>query len=204
MHTHLLPRWLRVGRELLQRPFYWDRVQSALTLSLEEQASRPLCCLELVPGIDSRLSHLRAGRADHVAGARGRYICACDGLVSVACCERMGSWFGRSCPLSISGPQRHPASAAPASQPFSPHNTRTHTHTNTHECSVRIGDARPSLRPASASPLTPQEDFLQRLGSRDLAACCEERTAVHLLLRADSVNRARVDWRRLKASGPHE
>jgi hypothetical protein len=76
------PRWLRVGRELLQRPFYWDRVQAALALSLEEQ-----------------------------------------------------------------------------------------------------------------------EDFLVRLGARDLAADAEERTVAHLLLRADSVNRARVDWRRLKARG---
>jgi hypothetical protein len=73
------PRWLQVGRELLQRPFYWDKVQSALALTPEEQ-----------------------------------------------------------------------------------------------------------------------EDFLQKLGARDLAADCEERTVVHLLLRADSINRSKIDWRRLK------
>ena len=46
-----------------------------------------------------------------------------------------------------------------------------------------------------------QEDFLVRLGARDLAANVEERTLVHLLLRADSVNRSKVDWRRLKVGG---
>ena len=55
-------------------------------------------------------------------------------------------------------------------------------------------------RVSAALALTPdeQEDFLRRLGSRDLAADAEERTLVHLLLRADAASRRRVDWRRLK------
>jgi hypothetical protein len=55
-------------------------------------------------------------------------------------------------------------------------------------------------RVAAALALTPeeQEDFLRRLGGRDLAAEAEERTLAHLLLRADSADLTRVDWRRLK------
>lgn len=43
-----------------------------------------------------------------------------------------------------------------------------------------------------------QEDMLARLGSRDLAAEVDESTIIHLLLRADSINRNRIDRSRLK------
>ncbi len=43
-----------------------------------------------------------------------------------------------------------------------------------------------------------QEDFVSRLDSKDLAAQVEVRTLAHLLLRADSINQRRLDWRRIK------
>ena len=43
-----------------------------------------------------------------------------------------------------------------------------------------------------------QEDMLVRLGSRDLAAEVEDSTLMHLLLRADSINRRQLDWRKLR------
>jgi hypothetical protein len=57
------------------------------------------------------------------------------------------------------------------------------------------------VKAALALSAEEREDFLQRLGARDLAAAAEERTLAHLLLRADSISRARVDWRRLKVGG---
>lgn len=36
------------------------------------------------------------------------------------------------------------------------------------------------------------------LGSRELAAAADERLLTHLLLRADSINRKALHWRRLK------
>jgi hypothetical protein len=43
-----------------------------------------------------------------------------------------------------------------------------------------------------------QEDMLTRLGCRDLAAEVEDATLIHLLLRADSINRRTISWRRLR------
>lgn len=51
-------------------------------------------------------------------------------------------------------------------------------------------------RPA-ASP-DEVDDFVKLLDSRDLAAAADEQLLVHLLLRADSINRRTADWRRLK------
>jgi hypothetical protein len=57
-----------------------------------------------------------------------------------------------------------------------------------------------SDRVMSALSLTAdeQEDMLVRLGSRDLAAEVEDSTLMHLLLRADSINRRQLDWRKLR------
>jgi hypothetical protein len=43
-----------------------------------------------------------------------------------------------------------------------------------------------------------EEDFIKLLDSRELAASADERLLVHLLLRADSINRKTTDWRKLK------
>jgi hypothetical protein len=42
------------------------------------------------------------------------------------------------------------------------------------------------------------DEFVTLLGSRELAAAVDERLLVHLLLRADSINRKALHWRRLK------
>jgi hypothetical protein len=42
------------------------------------------------------------------------------------------------------------------------------------------------------------DDFVKLLDSRELAASADEGLLVHLLLRADSINRKHLDWRRLK------
>ncbi|WIA30905.1 hypothetical protein OEZ86_000957 [Tetradesmus obliquus] len=52
----------------------------------------------------------------------------------------------------------------------------------------------------SALALSPDEadEFVVLLGSRELAAAADERLLTHLLLRADSINRKALHWRRLK------
>lgn len=48
-------------------------------------------------------------------------------------------------------------------------------------------------------PAAAEEDqFLHLLDSRELAASADESLLVHLLLRADSINRKTIDWRRVK------
>lgn len=42
------------------------------------------------------------------------------------------------------------------------------------------------------------DDFIKLLDSRELAASADEALLAHLLLRADSINRRQLDWRRLK------
>jgi hypothetical protein len=42
------------------------------------------------------------------------------------------------------------------------------------------------------------DEFVKLLDSRELAASADEGVLVHLLLRADSINRRHLDWRRLK------
>jgi hypothetical protein len=44
------------------------------------------------------------------------------------------------------------------------------------------------------------DEFVVLLGSRELAAAADERLLVHLLLRADSINRKALHWRRLKVT----
>lgn len=52
-----------------------------------------------------------------------------------------------------------------------------------------------------ALPADEAEDFIKLLDSRELAASADERLLVHLLLRADSINRKTTDWRKLKVTG---
>jgi hypothetical protein len=44
------------------------------------------------------------------------------------------------------------------------------------------------------------EEFIKLLDSRELAASAEQGVLVHLLLRADSINRRTTDWRKLKVN----
>lgn len=47
------------------------------------------------------------------------------------------------------------------------------------------------------------DEFIKLLDSRELAASADERLLMHLLLRADSINRQTLDWRKLKVWGAH-
>jgi hypothetical protein len=47
-------------------------------------------------------------------------------------------------------------------------------------------------------PADEADELVTLLGSRELAAAADERLLVHLLLRADSINRKALHWRRLK------
>jgi hypothetical protein len=47
-------------------------------------------------------------------------------------------------------------------------------------------------------PADEADEFVTLLGSRELAAAADDRLLVHLLLRADSINRKWLHWRRLK------
>jgi len=47
------------------------------------------------------------------------------------------------------------------------------------------------------------DEFIKLLDSRELAASADERLLMHLLLRADSINRQTLDWRKLKVWCAH-
>lgn len=65
---------------------------------------------------------------------------------------------------------------------------------------VAAGAATAAVAAVAGAASDETEDFIKLLDSRELAAVADEQLLVHLLLRADAINRRALDWRRLKVT----